>query len=134
LSRSIPPRRGSAGFTLIEALVALAVVATGLSAIGMVVATTVRGIRAIERKLILVETTRAIVAALPDRDQLGLGSLSGQRSEQNWRIDVAPFLAPDLEQQRPTKWLPQAIVLTVRSPEGAVMQINTVRLTQRAGG
>jgi general secretion pathway protein I len=134
LSRSIPPRRGSAGFTLIEALVALAVVATGLSAIGMVVATTVRGIRAIERKLILVETTRAIVAALPDRDQLGLGSLSGQRSEQNWRIDVSPFLAPDLEQQRPTPWVPQAIVLTVRSPEGGVMQINTVRLTQRAGG
>jgi general secretion pathway protein I len=134
LSRSIRSRRASAGFTLIEALIALTVVATGLSAIGMVIATTVRGIRAIERKLILVETSRAIMAALPDRDQLVVGSFSGQRADQDWRVDVAPFLAPNGEQQRLTKWVPQAVVVTVRSPEGALMQINTIRLYQRAGG
>lgn len=134
MSRSIPSRRGTAGFTLIEALVALAVVATALSAIGMVIATTVRGIRAIERRLILIETTRAIVAALPDRDQLAFGSFSGRRAEQDWRIDVTPFFAANGEDQRLTKWVPQAITVTVRSPEGAVMQVNTVRLYQRAGG
>jgi general secretion pathway protein I len=134
LSRSIPRRRATAGFTLIEALVALAVVATAVSAVGMVMATTVRGIRSIERKLILVETTRAIVTALPDRDQLVLGSFSGQRADQDWRVDILPFVAPDIEQPQLTKWVPRAVVVTVRSPEGAVLQINTVRLTQRAGG
>jgi len=100
----------------------------------MLIATNVRGIRSIERKLILVETTRAIVAALPDRDQLVVGSFSGQRAEQNWRIDVVPFPGPDSEQARRAKWLPQAVVVTVRSPEGAMLQINTIRLAQRPGG
>jgi general secretion pathway protein I len=134
LSRSIPSRRGTAGFTLIEALVALAVVATALSAIGTVIATTVRGIRAIERKLILVETTRAVVTALPDRDQLAVGSFSGQRAEQDWRIDVTPFFPGNGDNQRLTKWVPQTVAVTVRSPEGAAIQIHTIRLYQRAGG
>jgi len=134
LSRSIPSRRGTAGFTLIEALVALAVVATALSAIGTVIATTVRGIRAIERRLILLETTRAVVTALPDRDQLAVGSFSGRHAEQDWRIDVTPFFPANGDNQRLTKWVPQTVVVTVRSPEGAAIQINTVRLYQRAGG
>ena len=134
MSRSIPLRRAIHGFTLIEALVALAIVASGLTAIGMLIATTARGVRSIDRKLILVETTRAIVAALPDRDQLVIGSFSGQHAGQDWRIDVSPLIAPDAEPARGAKWLPQAVVVTVRSPQGAMLQIHTVRLHQRPAG
>ena len=134
MSRSIPLRRTIHGFTLIEALVALAIVASGLTAIGMLIATTARGVRSIERKLILVETTRAIVAALPDRDQLVIGSFSGQHAGQDWRIDVSPLIAPDAEPVRGAQWLPQAVVVTVRSPQGGMLQIHTVRLHQRPAG
>ena len=42
-------RHGEAGFTLIEVLVALAVLAVALAAIGSLMATTVRGTRSIDR-------------------------------------------------------------------------------------
>src|SRR5690242_18085434 len=90
LSRSTL-HNATAGFTIIEVLIALAVVAISLSSIGMLIATTARGTRSIERQLAELETTQSILAALPDRDQLALGSFSGERAEHHWRIDVAPM-------------------------------------------
>ena len=52
--------RGTRGFTLIEVLVALAVVAVSLSAIGSLIAVTVRGARAVGGQLALVETARGV--------------------------------------------------------------------------
>lgn len=134
MSRSVRPNRATAGFTLIEVLVALAVVAISLSSIGLLIATTVRGTRSIERQLTQLETTRAIVAALPDRDQLAVGNLSGALAGYRWRIDVSPFTAPDIDPQQATRWVPQAVVVSARAPDGAMMQIHTLRLHRRSGG
>jgi general secretion pathway protein I len=133
LCRSIPAECSTAGFTLIEALVAIAIVAAVLSSIGALIATTVRGARSIERHLAQLETTRAIAAALPDRDQLGPGTFSGETAGHRWRVDVAPFDATNLRVRQPT-WEPQAVVVTVQSPSGGALQLNTVRLQRRAGG
>src|ERR1700722_11832276 len=105
----------TAGFTLIEALVALAVVATSLSSIGALVATTVRGTRSIERHLTELETARAIEAALPDRAQLVPGNVSGEISGQRWRVDGSLFNAAAIIVRQPT-WEPQAVVVTIQSP------------------
>jgi len=67
----------SAGFTLIEVVVALALIAVALTAIGSLIATTIRGTRL------------------------------------------------------PSPWVPQTVVITVRAPDGPVLQINTVRLQRR---
>lgn len=134
MSRSNPPRRTTAGFTLLEVLVALAVVAISLSSIGTLIATTVRGTRSIGRQLTEIETTRAIVAALPDRDQLALGTLSGERADHPWRIDVLPYTSQNDDPRQTTTWTPQLVVVTVKSPNGAVMRINTIRLRRRTGG
>ncbi len=134
MSRSIPPRRATVGFTLIEVLVALAIVAISLSSIGMLIATTVHGTRSIERRLTQLETTRAITTALPERDQLVLGSFSGKLADDRWRVDVLPFTATNVDPQQATKWVPQSVVVTVRSPDGAMLQLNTIRLHRRAGG
>ncbi len=100
----------------------------------MLIATTVRGTRSIERQLTQLETTRAIVAALPDRDQLVVGNFSGALAGYRWRIDVLPFTATDVDPQQAKKWTPQSIVISARSPDGAMMQINTLRLHRRNGG
>ena len=126
--------RGAAGFTLIEVLVALSVVAVSLASIGALIATTVRGTRVIDTHLTQVETARAITAALPDRDQLKAGNLSGEVAGHRWRIDVLPFIAANVDPRQPTPWVPQTIVIRVQSPAGPIMQINTVRLRRREGG
>jgi hypothetical protein len=120
---------------LFEVLIALAVVAISLSSIGMLIAATVRGNRAIERELIKLETARAVVAALPDRGQLLPGHFSGELAEQRWRIDVLPFTATAVgPKMAATKWLPQSVTVTMQSPDGAMLEINTLRLHRRAGG
>ena len=89
-STNLKSRRNEAGFTLIEALVALAVVAVSITAIGSVVATNIRGTAALGQRLALVETTRAILTDLPDRQQLVSGSLRGEYAAHRWQVDVLP--------------------------------------------
>jgi general secretion pathway protein I len=131
--RSIPANCTTAGFTLIEALVALAIVAASLSSIAALTATTVRGSRSIERHLAELETARAIMTGLPDRDQLLPGSFSGETAGHRWRVDVSAFDATSLNVRQPA-WEPRAVVVTVQSPAGGVLHISTVRLHHGAGG
>ena len=120
-----------AGFTLIEVVVALALIAVALTAIGSLIATTIRGSRALDQHLSLAETARAVEAALPNRDQLVDGSMSGEMAGHRWRVDVLPFRASFVDPRLPSPWVPQTVVITVRAPDGPVLQINTVRLQRR---
>ena len=119
------------GFTLIEVLVALAVVAISLAAIGSLIAVTTRGARAVGLHLTLIETARSIITGLPDRDQLEFGNLSGESAGHRWRLDVLPFYADFVDPQAPTVWMPQTVVVRVQSPSGKVLQVNTVRLRRK---
>ena len=74
-------------------LVALTVVAITLSAIGSLVAVTIRGARSVGGHLALVESTRGIMTGLPDRDDLTFGNFSGEAGGHRWRVDVLPFYA-----------------------------------------
>ena len=119
--------RGTEGFTLIEVLVALSVVAVTLAAIGSLIAVTTRGARAVSGHLALVETARAIMTGLPERGELGPGNFSGETAGHRWRVDVLPFYADFVDPQK-TEWVPQTVVVRVQSPSGPILQINTVRL------
>ena len=123
---------GRAGFTLIEVVVALALIAVALTAIGSLIATTIRGTRSLDQHLSLAETARAVEAALPNRDQLVAGGTTGEMAAHRWRIDVLPFRASFVDPRLPSPWVPQTVVITVRAPDGPVLQINTVRLQRRA--
>ena len=125
-------RRNEHGFTLIEVLVALSVVAISLAAIGSLIAVTTRGARAVGLHLTLVETARAIVTGLPDRDQLELGNFAGESAGHRWRVDVLPFNADFVDPQQPGVWTPQTVVVRVQSPSGKVLQVSTVRLRRKA--
>jgi general secretion pathway protein I len=135
LSRSANPRfpDKEAGFALIEVLVALAVVAVSLAAIGSLVAANIRATRDIDQRLALVDTTRAIIAGMPDREQLGLGKLSGEIADHRWRLDVLQFAANFIDPGEATPWVPQTVVLRVEAPGGQMVRVDTVRLRRRPG-
>jgi general secretion pathway protein I len=126
-------RKSDAGFTMIEALVALGVIAIFLVAIESLVATTVRATRRVGDRLSVVETARAVLAGLPDRASLSPGNFSGEMGENRWRVDVMPFGADFVDPLRHTPWVPQAVVIRVESPTGQELRLDTVRLSPAAG-
>jgi general secretion pathway protein I len=132
--RRVAARRAARGFTLIEVLVALSVVAVALTAIGSLIASTVRGTRSLDTNLMLVETTRAIATALPDRDNFKPGNFSGEMAGHLWRVDVLPFMFTNVDPRLPTPWVPLTVIVRVQSPNGPVLQYNTLRLRHREGG
>jgi general secretion pathway protein I len=126
-------RCSDAGFTLSEALVALAIVAAVLGSIGAVIATTVRGTRSIDRRVALAGTSGALLAALPARNLLKPGRQSGEAAGHRWRIDVSPMEIPDAGNAPQTpRFVPLAVSMRVQAPGGPLMQVMTVRLVPRA--
>jgi general secretion pathway protein I len=124
-------RDARAGFTLIEALVALAVAAVSLAAIGLLVAGNIRGSGRIEQHLGLIETLRAVEAGLPDRTSLAAGTLSGEMHGQAWSVDIAPFPGDFVNPRAARFWTPQTIVIKAQSPTGAALQLEAIRLARR---
>jgi general secretion pathway protein I len=128
LSRSDTADGNSAGFTLIEVLVSLAIIAIALSSIGALLASAVRGTRSIDARLHRLHAARTIMTSLPDRNHLVSGIIEGETENNRWRIEMSPFPVSDAPPNSPLVWTPQALIATVQSPTGAAMQISTVRL------
>jgi general secretion pathway protein I len=127
---SFKPARDSVGFTLIEVVVTLAVIAAILLSVGSLVSVAVRGTHALDDHLVLVETARAIEAGLPDRDNLSVGTLSGERDGQLWRVDVQPFPGA-LNAQAKTAWVPMTASINVQTPDGTRFNVTTIRLGRK---
>jgi general secretion pathway protein I len=125
-------RRNRAGFTLIEVVVALAVVAAMLAAIGSLMAVSMRGARSIDQRLAFRETLRAFMTTRADSRDIVEGSTSGTMGRYQWRVDVAPFIADFVDPRLPTPWRPEIVAVTMRSPSGQVLHVQTVRLRPEA--
>jgi general secretion pathway protein I len=140
------PPRGTAGFSLIEVLVAISVLAVVLGAIGAVVGNTVRTIHSVDRRLPLLETAQSLIASLPARDALQPGTQSGTSGEFRWRIDAvllngnvpdnaAAALSTAATGAPPkVNWMPLAITVRVQGSEGPPVRLDTVRLIPRPPG
>ena len=122
-----------AGFTLIEALVAVAVAAVTLTAIAALMGGNIRGAGKIARHVQLSATLRAVEAALPNRAALGTENLTVEMHGQNWSVEVVPFPHDFVNPRTAALWTPQEIVITVQSPTGGQIRLETVRLTKRIG-
>ena len=126
-----PTDRPDAGFTILEVLIALAVVAVAIIAIGSVMSTNARGVRALENHVALIETAQTVLATeLPSRKQLAPGTLAGQTRDYSWQIDVSPLGGGWTVDNANVAWLPELVRLRVRSPSGATINLETVRLMQ----
>jgi general secretion pathway protein I len=122
----------NAGFTIIEVLIALAVVAISIVAIGSVMSTNARGVRLLEQHVMLMQNARTIMTAgIPARAELGPGVLSGAIDDYRWTIDVGAlgegWDAPGAD----LPWIPALVRIRVRSPSGAESDLRTVRLMPR---
>ncbi len=122
--------RAEDGFTLIEALVALAIVAAVLGTIGGVIGVTVRGTRSIDQHLALAGAAETLLAELPARDLLKPGRQSGELAGSRWRIDVTPM---NISGGDPAsdRFVPMAVNLRLHRADGSAFQLTTVRLVPR---
>jgi len=120
----------AAGFTLIEALVALAIIAVVLGTIGSVIATTAKGTRSIDQRLALSGTAETLLADLPARGLLKPGRQSGELAGSRWRVDVTPM---NVAGGNPAtdRFVPMAVNLRLQRADGAAIQITTVKLVPR---
>jgi general secretion pathway protein I len=133
LSHAMPSERnGESGFTMVEALVALALVAVVLTAIGSLVASAANGTRTLEQHLALVETARLIATSVPHRDELARGEFEGEVLGYRWRAEASPFFGGGSAPVPNSPWIPERVLVQVQSPLGATMTIETVRLQRRA--
>jgi general secretion pathway protein I len=122
---------GTGGFTLIEALVALAIIAAVLSSIGTVIGTTVKGTRSIDQRLALTGAAETLLAALPARNLLQPGRQTGELAGHRWRIDVAPLNLAAREAPETSRFVPLAVNMRLQAPGGPAIQVTTVRLVPK---
>jgi len=131
LSHAVKANASNRGFTLIEAVIALAIVATSLASIGALIATTSRATTSIESHLSRLQALRAVAAALPGRDQLANGQTSGELGGQRWQLDVSPYLRTRAAGRDQPTWVPYVVALTVQSAGSPPIRIDSVRLKRR---
>jgi general secretion pathway protein I len=136
LDRDGHAHAANAGFTLIEALVALAVAAACLAAIGSLMAANIRGSGKIAEHLGLVTTLRAVETGLPDRTDLVVGTLSDEIQGHTYFVEITPSIVPDrFDNPRAAQfWTPRAVGIKVTSPSGGELQLTTIRLAKITGG
>ena len=121
-----------AGFTMLEVLIALAVVSGVLAAIASIVAFTTHSVPRLEQRVALVETTRSVIADLSTGN--ALTSQAGDMAGYRWRMDVTPWAGEGIALPPDAPWAPLAVAIRVQSPSGAFLTIRTVRLQKRTGG
>jgi len=127
-----PLRRDSRspGFTLVESLVALAVVMILLSAIGGLSASSLRAVRFVEYHFADIENAQQILAGLPARSELRNLPLSGDTAGYRWRLQAEPFKADFIDSRAQARWTPETIVVTVQGPSGVRLSFDMVRLVR----
>jgi general secretion pathway protein I len=122
----------TAGFTIIEALLALTVVTITITAIGSVMASTTRGTRQLEGHVALVQAANDILwLDLPARAGPITSQLSGRTMDHEWRMAIQPLLIDADATAGEAPWFPVTIRLQVQSPSGSMINLQTVRLFDR---
>lgn len=121
-----------AGFTIIEALVALAIVAVSLVAIGSLMGSSARGAKQLDQHVALVQAAyNALWLGFPSRSPPSSTAQSGQSTEQAWRADLEPFAIDFGTPTGEVLWVPRKVKLRVQSSSGAIIDLETVRLFRR---
>jgi general secretion pathway protein I len=79
-----------------------------------------------------METARLVATSIPHNGGALPDDLTGEMSGHRWQIRLSPFLdgVPAVPESR---FVPQRLELRVRSPSGAILTLETVRLQNVSG-
>jgi general secretion pathway protein I len=131
-ARRSPTDRPDAGFTILEVLIALAVVAISIVAIGSVMSTNAHGVKTLEDHVALIQSAQTVLAsAIPSRKDLAPGVYAGQVRDFRWQVDVGPVGGGWVVDNADVRWIPELVKIRVRAPSGATIGLETVRLMRR---
>lgn len=122
--------RGDAGFTLIEQLVVIAIIAVSLAAIGALMGSSSRGAHQLEQRVSLLQAANNLLFdVMSSRDGLTDPKLDGVGWGHRWRMTLRPA-QDDIGRELPEndRWAPMREELIVQSPSGASMRLETIRL------
>jgi general secretion pathway protein I len=124
--------RSDAGFTILEVLIALAVVTVSILAIGQLMSNNARGVRKLESHVALVQSAQTVLSTeIPERSKLSPGRLTGRNGDTRWQIDVGPVAGDWIADKEDVEWIPELVKLRVRGPDGGTLDLETVRLMRR---
>jgi general secretion pathway protein I len=123
-----PAGCGSAGFTLLEALIAIVILALSLSALLSLYSTGLRGINAIDDQLRARLLAQSVMAELSYDRALRPGTLEGRFERFAWTLSVTPFDTGDTEPRQPGPWTVYQLALTVSWPYGRRFELQTLRM------
>jgi prepilin-type N-terminal cleavage/methylation domain-containing protein len=121
-------RKGQAGFTLLEALVALALVLAFAAVLGPHLSQARHIMNHAEGRVAAQVLLRSLLDAPFDRTGLANTSRKGEASELRWRVVAEPLLsaAPGAPDQ--PRWLPYRVTASVAWGSNQVITAETIRL------
>jgi prepilin-type N-terminal cleavage/methylation domain-containing protein len=117
---------GQAGFTLLEALVALALILSFASAVGPHLSQARRIMANAEGRVAAQVLLRSLLDAPFDRSSLARAPREGETSGLRWRIDAEPVAAARVPKQ--PNWSAFRVVASVTWAPGQVIMAETLRL------
>ena len=120
----------SAGFTLLEALIAIVILALSLSALLQLYSTGLRGVANIDDHLRARLLAQSVMAEMSYDRRLRPGRLQGRADQFAWTLSVTPFDDGQPAPQQPGPWTLHRLALTVTWPQGRRIELQTLRLLQ----
>ena len=116
-------RRSTRGFTVLEALVALAAVTLSLAAIGNLTHTTMRSELAAEASVSTLALVEALVNAPANR--IGAAEATGRDGAREWRVTPVRTLPTSA-----AGWTPVVFSVAVRDSRGGQRAVEIIRLVR----
>jgi len=86
-------------------------------------------VRTLEDHVALAQTTQAVFsAAIPLHEDLAPGRFTGSINDHRWQVDIGAFAGRSVSDRVEAAWIPALVRIHVRSPSGAAIEVETIRL------
>jgi general secretion pathway protein I len=123
-----PRRRGQAGFTLIEVLAALTILAVVLGVGYRILGDGLAGIRQAELRAGALAIAEAQMAALGVERVLEPGRWEGEGEGYRWTLTITPRIDPPFDAAASVGMAAFRVEVAVTDPRGAILSLATTRL------
>ena len=122
-------RRRAGGFTLLEVLVAMTILAVALVSLMQAFSSGLRGLSVAEANSALVMQARSTMARVGSLIPLEDGDQEGVLDDgTQWSVVVRPYEGEDEDTMATLPWTPYEVELTVIGTDGATITLNSMRV------